>query len=146
MANKNKRDEDWARAKKLCRLNVETVRMAKELGLNPRKLPSHIPSKSQQWKAPVHVWIRDLYEKMQAKSARRRAAKQAAQAARLGTTEAAASAELPPAGSPSDTRSDESRSAEPLDRVQEPVVPDDDFDPQDGRDEIDESDQCDIPF
>lgn len=80
MAKKMKRDEDWARAKRLCRLNAETVRMAKALGLNPRKLAGKIPSQSQPWKAPVHVWIHDLYEKMQEKAARRRAAKQAAQA------------------------------------------------------------------
>ncbi len=37
--------------------------MAKELGLKPRTLIKNIPSKSQQWKAPVKLWIRDLYEK-----------------------------------------------------------------------------------
>ena len=72
---KTKHDVQWVEAKRLCRLNVETVRMAKELGLNPRKLIGNRPSKSQPWKAPVHVWIRDLYEESQAKAARRRAAK-----------------------------------------------------------------------
>ena len=37
--------------------------MAKELGLKPRILIKNIPSKNQQWKAPVKYWIRDLYEK-----------------------------------------------------------------------------------
>jgi hypothetical protein len=72
---KTKRDDQWVEAKRLCRLNVETLSMAKELGLNPRKLIKNRPSKSEPWKAPVHIWIRELYEKSQAKSARKRAAK-----------------------------------------------------------------------
>ena len=72
---KTKHDVQWVEAKRLCRLNVETVRMAKELGLNPRKLIGNRPSKAQPWKAPVHVWIRDLYDMRQAKAARKRAAK-----------------------------------------------------------------------
>lgn len=35
------RDDDWAEAKRLCRLSAEDVRMAQALGLNPRK---HTPS------------------------------------------------------------------------------------------------------
>ncbi|MEW5818293.1 MAG: hypothetical protein AB1798_23255 [Spirochaetota bacterium] len=54
MSNKN--DQLWAEAKKKCRLNEETIRMAKELGLNPKSLIKNIPSQDQQWKAPVHVW------------------------------------------------------------------------------------------
>lgn len=34
--NNSKRDKLWAEAKKKCRLNTETVHMAKEMGLNPR--------------------------------------------------------------------------------------------------------------
>jgi hypothetical protein len=68
--NKKKRDEDWAEAKRRCGLNQEDIRMAKELGMSPRSLIKNIPSKSQQWKAPVKYWIRDLYEKRQRKSAR----------------------------------------------------------------------------
>ncbi len=49
--------------------------MAKELGLNPRSLIKNIPSKSQQWKAPVKYWIQDLHEKRQRKIAARRASK-----------------------------------------------------------------------
>ncbi len=33
--NHSKRDKLWAEAKKKCRLNTETVHMAKEMGLNP---------------------------------------------------------------------------------------------------------------
>lgn len=61
----DKYDPEWARAKRLCRLNQEDIRMAKELGLSPRSLMKNIPSKDQQWKASVKNWIRDLYEKRQ---------------------------------------------------------------------------------
>ena len=71
-----KRDALWAEAKRLCRLNAETVRMAKELGFDPRTLIKNIPSKSQKWKAPVHVWIRDLYDARQYELSRRQAASQ----------------------------------------------------------------------
>lgn len=70
-----KRDAQWAEAKRRCRLNVETLRMAKELGLNPRNLIKNIPSPSQPWKAPVHEWIRDLYAKRERKAAAKRARK-----------------------------------------------------------------------
>lgn len=73
MPNKKKtnRDVQWAEAKRKCRLNTETIRMAKELGLNPRSLTKNIPSKDQQWKAPVHAWIRAIYAKRMAKAAQR---------------------------------------------------------------------------
>jgi hypothetical protein len=37
--------------------------MAKELGMTPKSLLKNIPNKSQQWKAPVRDWVRDLYDK-----------------------------------------------------------------------------------
>ena len=60
--NKNKRDIEWMDAKKKCRLNTETVQMAKELGLNPKSLIKNIPNKSQSWKKPVYLWIREMYQ------------------------------------------------------------------------------------
>lgn len=60
--NKNKRDIEWMDAKKKCRLNTETVQMAKELGLNPKSLIKNIPNKSQSWKNPVYLWIREMYQ------------------------------------------------------------------------------------
>ena len=63
------RDLQWAEAKRLCRLNAETVRMAKQLGLNPRSLIKNRLNHAQPWKAPVHVWIREMYEKRMAKAA-----------------------------------------------------------------------------
>ena len=58
-----KGDSEWKEARRRCRLSSEDVRMAKELGFQPRGLIKNIPSPSQKWKAPVRVWVRDLYEK-----------------------------------------------------------------------------------
>jgi hypothetical protein len=58
-----KHEEEWKKAKKLCRLSNEDIRMARELGMGPRGLIKNIPNPKQRWKAPVAVWIRDLYEK-----------------------------------------------------------------------------------
>lgn len=55
------RDDDWAEAKRLCRLSEEELRMARELGLNPRKLIKNIPSPGQRWKAPVGEWVCEMY-------------------------------------------------------------------------------------
>lgn len=69
MANVNhKKEAEWAEAKKLCRLNGETIKMAKEMGLNPRSLIKNIPGPKQLWKAPVHLWIREIYEERQEKA------------------------------------------------------------------------------
>ena len=76
-------DARWAEAKKKCRLNAETARMAKELGLNPGNLIKNRPSPSQQWKAPVHEWVRDLYAERQEKAAKKAAKKAAARSSVL---------------------------------------------------------------
>ena len=86
MANKkkqptNKRDRLWIEAKRLCRLNNEDIRMAKEMGLNPRSLIKNIPSKSQPWKSPVKVWIHEIYQKRQEKAVTKKARKEQAAAA-----------------------------------------------------------------
>jgi hypothetical protein len=62
MASNIKKNAEWAEAKKKCRLNEETLKMAREMGLNPRSLIKNIPSASQQWKAPVSTWIREMYQ------------------------------------------------------------------------------------
>ena len=59
----SKKDDRWLEAKRRCRLSDEDVRMAKELGLNPRSLIKNVPAKSQPWKAPVGEWIRDMHAK-----------------------------------------------------------------------------------
>ncbi len=75
MASKNKKEAEWAEAKKKCRLNEETIQMAKEMGLSPRSLIKNIPSKTQRWKAPVHVWIQEMYQERQEKGSRKKALK-----------------------------------------------------------------------
>jgi hypothetical protein len=62
-------DPQWAQAKKACRLNMDDIGKAKELGLNPRTLMKNVPSPTQRWKAPVKVWIQELYEKRQQREA-----------------------------------------------------------------------------
>ena len=59
---KTKHDPAWVKAKKLCRLNQEDIRKAKELGLTPKTLMKNNPAPTQQWKLPVKEWIRELYE------------------------------------------------------------------------------------
>jgi hypothetical protein len=63
----------WVEAQRRCRLSDEAVRMAKELGIGPRSLIKNIPAPTQQWKAPVEDWVRDLYEKKQRKTAHKHA-------------------------------------------------------------------------
>ena len=61
-------DALWQEAKKKCRLNNEDIKIAKELGLNPKSLIKNIPNKSEQWKAPVSVWIKEIKEERKSKS------------------------------------------------------------------------------
>lgn len=70
------KEAEWEEAKKKCRLNTETLKMAKEMGLNPRSLIKNIPNKSQQWKASVSVWIQEMYEKRQAKAKKKKILKE----------------------------------------------------------------------
>lgn len=64
MAKKNpEHDSQWVKTKKVCRLNMEDIRMAKELGLSPQSLRKNKPSPNQPWKQPVKDWIAVLYEK-----------------------------------------------------------------------------------
>ena len=61
MSKPFKHDPQWARAKQVCRLNMEDIQMAKELGISPRTLMKNQPGPSQQWKLPVKLWIRELH-------------------------------------------------------------------------------------
>lgn len=65
--------ELWAEAKKKCRLNEEDIRMAKEMGLNPKSLIKNIPSPREQWKQTVKIWIREMYEERHRKKKNRTA-------------------------------------------------------------------------
>lgn len=71
-----KKEAEWEEAKKKCKLNAETLKMAKEMGLNPRSLIKNIPNKNEQWKAPVSVWIQEMYEERQAKALKKKALKE----------------------------------------------------------------------
>ncbi len=56
-------EEAWAHAKRVCRLSARHVEMAKKVGMNPKKLPGLVPSKSQPWKASVGLFIEECYVK-----------------------------------------------------------------------------------
>lgn len=71
-------DELWQEAKKKCRLNNEDIKIAKELGLNPKSLIKNIPNKNEQWKAPVNVWIREIQEGRKSKLMQKQKRKEAA--------------------------------------------------------------------
>ena len=58
-----KHDPQWAKAKMVCRLNMEDIRLAKELGLSPKTLMKNNPSPTQRWKLPVKQWIRELQDR-----------------------------------------------------------------------------------
>ena len=58
----------WQEAKRRCRLNEEDIARAKRLGLNPKSLIKNIPNKSEPWKAPVSVWLREIDERRTLKS------------------------------------------------------------------------------
>ena len=61
--NKVETDRLWAEAAKRHRLSPAHVRMARELGMNPKKLGSIDNHKQEPWKAPLPEFIEDLYEK-----------------------------------------------------------------------------------
>lgn len=56
--------EPWVEVKTKCRLNESEIQMAKQLGLNPRKLIANQASrKDEPWKGSLSDWVRDVYEK-----------------------------------------------------------------------------------
>lgn len=71
-------DKLWKEAKLRCRLNEDDIRIAKEMGLNPKSLIKNIPGKQQQWKLPVKEWLRDMWDDRQEKAAKKRLKKLAA--------------------------------------------------------------------
>ena len=58
-----KHKDDWAEAKKLCRLNQNDIEMAKRLGFQPRSLIRSRPDPKEKWKLPVKDWIHMLHFK-----------------------------------------------------------------------------------
>jgi hypothetical protein len=61
-AKTSQHDPKWAEAKRLCRLNMDNIRKAKELGMSPQALIRNVPSANQAWKTPVKDWINNLYD------------------------------------------------------------------------------------
>jgi len=60
---KDKRAGEWADAARRHRLSPTHVRMARELGMNPRKLGTIDNHRQEPWKAPLPQFIEDLYLK-----------------------------------------------------------------------------------
>ena len=63
MSNKGEEDAAWQEARKRYRLSAEQVRMARQLGMNPKKLGKIANHKQEPWKAPLPVFIEMCYEK-----------------------------------------------------------------------------------
>ena len=63
------KEKAWAAAKKRHRLSRDVVMMAKQLGLNPKKLGGLANHRQSPWKAPLLDYIRTLYEKRLGKRA-----------------------------------------------------------------------------
>jgi hypothetical protein len=53
----------WIEARKRFHLSHAQVQMARELGMNPRKLGGLANHKQELWKAPLPVFIERLYQK-----------------------------------------------------------------------------------
>jgi len=60
---KIKPKDPWALAKRKYRLNACQIAMAKELGMNPKKIGKMSPNKSEQWKEPLGQFIERCYLK-----------------------------------------------------------------------------------
>ena len=60
MTNKNKK---WIEARKKFHLSDMHIQMARELGMNPKKFGSLANHKQEKWKAPLPIFIEDLYFK-----------------------------------------------------------------------------------
>jgi hypothetical protein len=55
------REQAWADAQRRHRLSAAHVRMARALGLNPKKLGKIDNHRQEPWKAPLPQFIEDLY-------------------------------------------------------------------------------------
>ncbi len=64
--NKQRIPEDlqrWIDARRSFHLSNSHVQMARELGINPRKLGALANHEQETWKAPLPVFIEHLYQK-----------------------------------------------------------------------------------
>jgi len=53
----------WVDARQRFRLSHDHVQMARELGLNPKKLGSLANHDQESWKSPLPIFIEDLYSR-----------------------------------------------------------------------------------
>jgi len=53
----------WIEARQRFHLSHAQVQMARELGMNPRKLGSLANHKQEPWKAPLPIFIEQIYRK-----------------------------------------------------------------------------------
>ncbi len=53
----------WINARKKYHLSHAHIQMARELGLNPRKFGKIANNRQEPWKAPLPVFIEDIYFK-----------------------------------------------------------------------------------
>ena len=58
----------WVDARKRHRLSHAHIQMARELGLNPKKLGKLANHEQEKWKAPLPLFIEQLYSKRFGKS------------------------------------------------------------------------------
>ena len=59
----NQKLQAWVEARKRYRLSHAQVQMARELGMNPKKLGSLANHDQEPWKMPLPEYIEHLYEK-----------------------------------------------------------------------------------
>ena len=55
--------QPWVEARKRFHLSHAHIQMARELGLNPKRFGGLANHKQEPWKAPLPVFIADLYRK-----------------------------------------------------------------------------------
>lgn len=53
----------WIDARKSCRLSHAVVQMARELGMNPKKLGGLANARQEPWKLPLSEYISELYSR-----------------------------------------------------------------------------------
>lgn len=61
--SKIKNKDEWKKAKKRYHLTDMHIKMARELGMNPKKFVGIANHKQQPWKAPLIEFIEDIYFK-----------------------------------------------------------------------------------
>ena len=63
MSNKAEKYKKWIEAKPKYRLSNMHIQMARELGMNPKNFGGLANHKQEPWKAPLPVFIEELYFK-----------------------------------------------------------------------------------